>query len=170
MSGLRVELGPLRDGLGDEVQPVARMEPCGAGKQSRAACGKGGMFSMPLRSRRHRADSLWGICKVQRSGVESSANEKRRLRVERGRRRPPEGQSSALAGAETCRNRFQTRPPGTPFISGISKEIEQTKSILFEALDKAEMELLTESIPQFKSSIKNHLKSAQAQRLLGFNN
>jgi len=28
-----------------------------AGKQSRAACGKGGMFSMPLRSRRHRAGS-----------------------------------------------------------------------------------------------------------------
>jgi hypothetical protein len=48
-----------------------------------------------------------------------------RVRVERGRRRPPEGQSSALAGAETCRNRFQTRPPGTPFRLRIHRDILQ---------------------------------------------
>ena len=69
---------------------------------------------MPLRSRgtgRVSEGNLQGAT----NGVESSANdESRRVRVERGRRRPPEGQSSALAGAETCRNRFQTRPPGTP--------------------------------------------------------
>jgi len=38
------------------------------------------------------------------------------LRVERGRRRLPVGQGGALAGAETCWNRVQTRPPGTPLM------------------------------------------------------
>jgi len=48
-------------------------------------------FAMPLRSRgtgRVPVGNLQGAT----NGVKSSANEKRRLRVERGRRRPPEGQ------------------------------------------------------------------------------
>jgi len=116
-----------------------------AGKQSRAACGKGGMFSMPLRSRRHRAGSPWGTCKVQRSGVSRLRTmNPGGVRVERGRRRPPEGQSSALAGTETCWNRFQTRPPGTPF-SGqdMNSKVIITLFSLFAELERDLISLRT---------------------------
>ncbi|MFM8332930.1 MAG: hypothetical protein ACKN9T_14695 [Candidatus Methylumidiphilus sp.] len=42
-----------------------------------------------------------------------------------GRRRPPAGHGGALAEAETCWNRFQNRPPGTPLLLKHRLNVEQ---------------------------------------------
>ena len=71
------------------------------------------MFSLPLRSRRNLAGFRQGTCKVQRSDVESSTSDETHGASSRA------GTAQAartLAEAETCWNRFQTRPPGTPLL------------------------------------------------------
>jgi len=87
---------------------------------------KAGCFLCPCLAARHRAGSLRGACKVQRSGVSHLQTMKPMgLRLERGRRGSPEGQSSVSAGVEACRNRFQTRVPGTPFCPIFRGQISQ---------------------------------------------